>query len=183
MSDNRLQAIKLRKGGRSEIYSAIRKYLLGLFPDIDVVQAYQSNAPMPTEDYISMWILYEKRTSFNQKEYFPSQNMAASETNTNVYVQLDFYGKDADWRQRSFCGLFTDIFCFDNTPAPLSPIEIFDVKYTPVQDEHLNWIPRWSVTAVYNFNSVTSHPQLFVDILEIETIDSITITEVTNGNI
>ena len=74
-----------------DIYTEVRAMLLGLF-SCEVVRGYSNNVPLPRPPFVVMNILNETAAATNEHAYAVSDETAAFSRQSEIQMQLDFYG-------------------------------------------------------------------------------------------
>lgn len=141
----------------NDIYTDVRRYLLLLFPDNEVVQGYGNNVPLPNAPFILMNIITE--TDLNAHTSIYSGNgIGKVSRSVEIAMQLDFYGKDSGERARIFQNLWRDYYACDRLEK-CQPLYSDNLRYIPLTNEEQNYEERWSVTAYLTYNPTITHEQ------------------------
>lgn len=145
-----------------EIYIDLRQYLLSLFPDCEVIQAYGNNTPLPNAPFISMNIIHESEMNTQIHEWHVSDGLADVIRSIETTFQLDFYGKDSGRRARVFSALWRDFHACDGL-AVCKPLYTENARYLPLSNEEQEFEERWSITASLTYNPAVTHAQDFIN--------------------
>lgn len=150
------------------IFTALRSFLIELFPDIEVRQAQQNNVPMPTGDFILMTEISRTRLATNHRSY--TEDTQTIKTPTEIVIQLDFYGGEATERVQKFVSLFFDDYAYTRFPDGIKPLYATDPKQMPLITAEANFLKRWITEAHLQFNPSFDNPM--------ETFEVITTTSI-----
>ena len=143
----------------SDIYKDIRAYIKGLF-NIEAVQGYSNNVPMPNGSFVVMRILFNRAISTNWHEYDIEQDQAQVTQSREVTMQLDFY--NAPNQAQTFVQLWRDYHACDGLNV-VQPLYANDARFMPITNEEKNYESRYIVEAVMQYNPVVTHEQVFID--------------------
>lgn len=149
----------------ADIYIDVRRYLLSMFPDNEVVQGYSNNVPLPNAPFILMNIITE--TDLNtQINEFSGSGKATSARSVETAMQLDFYGKESGERARVFQNLWRDYYACEWLQK-CQPLYSDNLRYIPLTNEEQNYEERWSVTAYLTYNPTITHDQDYVNSVDV----------------
>lgn len=149
-----------------DVFVALRNFLIGLFPDIAVIQAQQNRAPPPMDDFIVMSKIGKRRLATNLRTY---TNTDEQKTQNNVMpteytVQVDFYGEGSGDRVQTFCTLFFDYYACDSFPDNVRPLYVTDPQQIPLISGEKQFLERWKTEAKIQINPVVSVPMDFMEV-------------------
>lgn len=149
------------KISHDDLYADVRRYLLELFPDVEVIRGYGNNMPLPPDGFILMNIIHETNLSTSVSDYDGDENTATVEKTVEVMMQIDFYGETSGNMARIFSNLWRDyhaaerlLFC--------QPLYCDAPKFLPMNNEFSEFEERWMATVYLNYNPAVKHSQDFV---------------------
>lgn len=144
----------------TDIYTDVRRYLLSLFPDNEVIQGYGNNVPLPNSPFVLMNIITE--TDLNaQINTFDGDDTATASRSVETALQLDFYGSRSGERARVFQNLWRDYHACEHLEK-CQPLYSESIRYIPLTNEEQNFEERWSITAYLTYNPTITHRQDYV---------------------
>lgn len=147
---------------QAEIYKDVRRYLLGLFPDCEVIQGYSNNVPLPNAPFILMNIIRESEMNTQINEWKPLDGLADVTRSIEVAMQLDFYGVDSGRNVRVFSTLWRDYHACERLEV-CQPLYADEARYIPLTNEEQEFEARWSITASLTYNATVTHTQDFIE--------------------
>lgn len=92
-----------------DIYTEVRAMLLGLF-SCEVVRGYNNNVPLPKPPFVVMNILNEAAAATNEHAYAVADETAAVSRQSEIQMQLDFYGAEAGRMAQKTVLLWRDFY-------------------------------------------------------------------------
>lgn len=149
----------------TDIYTDIRRYLLSLFPDNEVIQGYSNNVPLPNSPFILMNIITESDLNTQINEY-DGNGQATATRSVETALQLDFYGTESGNRARIFQNLWRDYHACEMLEK-CRPLHADNLRYIPLADEEQNFEERWNVTAYLTYNPTITHSQDYVQSVDV----------------
>lgn len=157
------------------VYVAVEAFLAFILPNgTPTVRGLQNRVPTPAGEYVLMQAMLHKRLATNITVYTdddPDAGTRAIQQNTQVEVQLDFYGAQAHdwaimaetlWRDEQGCALLGP------TCQPLHADNAIQIPHVTAEDEFQE---RWTLRAFLQYNPVTTLPQQFADALQVDIIN------------
>lgn len=163
------------------VFTKVRAFLLdaalGVVPAGTIVLRGPINrTAQPSADHIVITPTYRRRLRTNVEvdvDPFPLPDPGAVEieTGTQLHVQVDFYGaQGSDW-----CAAFTNIWRSEyavNYLAPeCAPLYADEGRMIPLTTGEEQYLERWAVTAVLQYNPVTTVLQQFAGEASVTLID------------
>ena len=81
----------------SDVFTALRMFLMMMFPSVEVIQAQDNNVPPPKGAFITMNNVGKRRLATNSRSYTDTEDQQTQDTvmPTEYSVQVDFYGEEA----------------------------------------------------------------------------------------
>lgn len=160
----------------SEVFKALRAFILAAAPDItECVQGQQNAISGPLADhYVVMWPTSRTRLATNEREYDKDTATRGVSASTRVVIQIDVHGvRCADITQR-IVTLFRDIYAtefFKNLDLGVTPLYCDDGKQLPFSTGEKSWENRWVLYAELQITPIVSTSYQFADTLGSETIE------------
>ena len=160
------------------VYVDLKAFLVsvtGLDPSL-VIQGLPNRSAMPpaAPGFVMMELTRSARLRTNLDEWDttnPAPTDVTSEQGTELRMQLDLYGAaSADWAVMLSTLLRDEIGCVALTPT-CQPLYTDDPILAPLDDSEEQYEQRWVITAVLQYNPVTSTPMQFADTLTIDLIN------------
>lgn len=149
----------------TDIYTDVRRYLLSLFPDNEVVQGYSNNVPLPNPPFILMNLITE--TDLNtQINGFHGNGQATVTRSVETALQLDFYGEESGNRARIFQNLWRDYYTCEIL-GKCQPLYSDNLRYIPLTNEEQEFEERWNITAYLTYNPTITHGQDYVQSVDV----------------
>lgn len=164
-----------------DLYTAMGNFIqLVLGTDIPVVQG-QSNAvaspPVATDGgtppsgFVQMQAFIDKRTTTNQNTYDPVNQLQASQSNTQVEVQLDFYGPlSMNWAKMVSTLLRDEYGCTNLAPS-CQPLWADEAIQSALVDGEEQYEERWTLRSYVQYNPVTTVGQQSATALSVVVIN------------
>ena len=149
-----------------DVLTALRNYLIVLFPAVEVVQTQDNGVPMPKGGFIAMNNVNKVRLSQNVDSYLDPLTPIGEKrilTPTNFTIQLDFYGDaSCDWATEVMATFF-DGYGFEAFPENIKPLYTNDPIQVPLINGEQQWEQRWKLDVSLQYNPVVSTPMQFFD--------------------
>lgn len=133
-----------------------------------VMRAPINRVAQPAVNHVIMTHLFFKRLRTNVTTYddpAPESDpgTAIAEQGTEVHIQIDFYGlQAANWAQ-AFETVFRSEFATDALAPTCAPLHADEARMIPLTTGEEQYLERYAVTAVLQYNPVTATPQQFAD--------------------
>lgn len=144
-----------------DLYTDIRKYLLSLFPDCEVIRGYSNNVPLPKTPFMLMNIINETDLNTNIDYFHKTEGIGQISRSVEVAMQIDFYGESSSYSSRVFANLWRDYHACSRLER-CQPLYIDPPKYLPLSNEYAEFEQRWMVTAYMTYNPIVTYEQDFV---------------------
>lgn len=161
------------------VMNALGTFLVSIVPaGTKVLRGPIDRAAAPNVDYVLMTPVYRNRLRTNLygdnvPPVGPDPNGTTDlEQGTQLEVQVDFYGdaSSGDW-----CAEFTTVFRSEAGSIALAPIcqplYADDGRMLPLVTGEEQYLERWMVRAVLQYNPVTSVVTQYADTLNVVTIN------------
>ena len=100
-----------------DIYTEVRAMLLGLF-SCEAVRGYGNNVPLPKPPFVVMNILNETDAATNEHAYAAADKAAAVSRQSEIQMQLDFYGAEAGQMAQKTVLLWRDFYACERRCMP-----------------------------------------------------------------
>lgn len=157
-----------------DVLSKLRAFLLGIVPTGTIVLVGPLNrTAQPATDHVIITPTTRKRlrTNVDTDVDTPGDGHTQMEQGTKLGVQVDFYGTLAgDW-----CAMFTTAFRDEYGVTALAPtcapLYADDGRMMPSVTGEEQFLDRWMVDAMLQYNPVTTIPQQFFDSAEVGLIN------------
>ena len=158
---------------QADLFTALRAFILGLIT-CEVVQGLGNGVPMPLGSFIAMTALYQNRLSTNVDNFAdptPTTGSKTAQQSTQYTVQIDCYGPlSSDWAVMLSTMLRDEYACLAMAPN-VQPLSADDPKMLPLIDGEQQYEQRWAVTALLQYNPVTSTQMQFFDAATVGLVD------------
>lgn len=150
---NRMLAVDIVE---RDIYVAMRSFILGVLPGIDVIQGYGNGTPMPKDGFICMTLLFKQRLATNIHDYDETTYDIAHKMQCDM--QIDCYGlSSGDWAAL-LTTLLRDDYATSRFPANIQPLYCDDARQMDFENDSQQYENRWMFTSKIQFNPVYSRP-------------------------
>lgn len=155
-----------------DVFTSVRAFLLVIVPAGTIVLRGPVNrAAQPVADHIVITPTYRKRLRTNQYTDDAVAGTTAIEEGAQLDIQTDCYGDTLapDWAAMIETVWRSEYAC--TALAPFAPLYADDARQIPLETGEEQYLERWMVRTVMQYNPVTTIPQDFADALEVTTID------------
>lgn len=163
------------------LFVKVRAWLLTLVPvGTEIVRGYVNRVPQPTADHIVITALFERRlrTNLNRYEddgYGSTPGTREIEQGTEIHFQFDYYGASAANLAAVVSTLWRDEAAVAALAPDMAPLYIDDARnMTHVFGEE-QYVPRFTSTAVAQYNPTVTVPQQFADAAEVGLVEADTL--------
>lgn len=156
----------------AQVFADVRAFLLTIVPAGTIVLRGPVNrTAQPVDDHIVITPTYRKRLRTNQYTDDPIADTTAMEEGVQLDVQTDCYGGTLapDWAT-----MIETVWRSEYATAALTvcqPLYADDARQIPLETGEEQYLQRWMVRAVLQYNPVTTTPQQFADALTVVTVD------------
>ena len=152
---------------KSEVMADIRQAILVILPTATVVQGQSNRVSPPKGNVIYITAVSQKRLATDETEYSDPYPLAGSQTMQMAMqygVQIDCYGESSNdnaetistvFRSEYGCSLFTVV----------QPLYADDAIQIPLISGEQQFIERWLINAIFQYNPSFSTDQQFADTL------------------
>lgn len=157
----------------TDVYTKLGAFvaaMLGLDPG-QVVQGYPNRVAMPLGPFVLMTGITKKRLRTNVDNYqsttdpAPAPGPVTAEQGQQITVQLDCYGPQAsDWSDILSTLLRDNVGCLALAPV-CQPLYADDPIRAPLTNAEMQYEDRWIVSALIQYNPVTTTAQEFATAL------------------
>lgn len=157
----------------TDVYTALGDFIvamLGLNPG-QVIQGYPNRTAMPVGPFVAMTAMLKKRLRTNVDNYqsttdpAPAPGPVTSEQGQQVTVQLDVYGPESsDWADILTTLLRDNVACLALAPK-CQPLYADDPIRAPLTDAEAQYDDRWIISALIQYNPITTTAQEYATVL------------------
>lgn len=164
---------------QDDVFTALRAMLLGIVPAGTIVlRGPVDRAAQPVGDHIVITPLFRARLRTNIPTDHPPPDgpdpngTVSYEQGTRLEIQVDFYGETAasNWMD-AFTTVFRSEYAVDALAPTCAPLYADDGRMVPLVTGEEQYLERWMVRAVLQYNPVTTAPQQYADTLGITLIN------------
>jgi len=141
-----------------------------------VLRGPLNRTAQPAVDHAVMTPLFFKRLRTNVDSYddpAPESDpgTALFEEGIEQHIQLDFYGaQSANWATAA-SNVFRSAYAVDALAPTCAPLYADEARMIPLVTGEEQYLERWSLTAVLQYNPVTVVPQQFADAAEVVLVE------------
>lgn len=164
-----------------DLYTAIGNFVqlvLGTDIPVEVGQTNRVASPQvatdggpPPAGFVQMQGFIDKRTTTNQDAFDPINQLLAAQSNTQVRVQLDFYGPlSMNWAKMVSTLLRDDYGCANLAPT-CQPLWADEAIQSALVDGEMQYEERWTLQAYVQYNPVTTVGQQSATALAVTVIN------------
>lgn len=157
----------------TDVYTALGNFIvamLGLNAG-QVIQGYPNRDSMPVGPFVAMTAMLKKRLRTNidnfagTSEVAPAPGPVTSEQGQQVTVQLDCYGpQSSDWSDILTTLLRDNVACLALAPK-CQPLYADDPIRAPLTNAELQYEDRWIISALIQYNPITTTAQEYATVL------------------
>lgn len=128
-------------------FIAVRAFLLSVLPTgVEVIQAQDNGVPMPLGPFVAMNATRLTRLSTNYDAW--TDTTRATVTDSQLVMQLDFYGPDSGAQATIAQTMFRDATAADAFPANIRPLSADDPVQLPLINAEGQFEQRWKLEAL-----------------------------------
>lgn len=141
-----------------------------------VIQGPINRAAQPAVDHVIITPTHRRRLRTNVEvdvdPYpLPDPGSVQIETGTEMRVQVDFYGaQSADWAA-TFVAIWRSEYAVQHLAPECAPLYADDARMIPLVTGEDQYLERWTVSAMLQYNPVTTTPQQFAGAAEVTVIN------------
>jgi hypothetical protein len=153
------------------LFIALRAFILSFISGVEVVQGLGNGVPMPENAFIAITAVGQRRLATNETTYDADGDERTIKKSTEYSIQVDCYGPLSSdhateiemlWRDGYACDFLLSYGC--------QPLFCTDATQSALVTGEENYAQRWMLTAVLQFNPVTTVAQEFADVLEVDIV-------------
>lgn len=163
------------------VFTKLRAYLLdpdaGIVPvGTPVLRGPINRAAQPAADHVIMTAIHNRRLRTNVETDvdpypLPGAGSVRIEKGTAVTVQIDFYGvQSANWLD-VFTTIWRSEYACRHLAPECQPLYADEGRMVPLTTGEEQYLERWTVSAMLQFNPVTTTPQQFAGVAEVTVIN------------
>jgi hypothetical protein len=163
-----------------QLFAKLRAFILTIVPaGTEVIQGLDNRVPPPEGPYVVMTEILQQRLATNEAAYTDTgnpgppedQGTRAVQEQTQVDVQLDFYGDTAADNAKMVSKLLRDDYGCEQLQPVAAPLYADQARQMPYKTGEEQYNRRWTVLASLQYNPVTTLPQQFADAADVEVIN------------
>lgn len=165
----------------TDVFTKIRSFLIdtnyGIVPaGTRVLRGPINNAAQPADPHVIMTPLLRRRIRTNQETDVdpypaPLPGEIRMEAGMEVTIQADFYGPEAETWAQTFATVWRSEYGVRHLAPTLAPLYADDARMMPLVTGEEQYLERWLVRAVLQYNPVTVTPQEFAGSATVEIIN------------
>lgn len=153
------------------LFIALRAFILSFISGVEVVQGLGNGVPMPDGPFIAITASTQRALATNETTYDADDDTRAIKRSTEYSIQVDCYGPNSSdhateigmlWRDSYGCDFLLSYGC--------QPLFASDPTQSALVNGEENYEQRWMITAVLQFNPVTTVAQEFADALAVDIV-------------
>lgn len=158
-----------------QVFTALRSYLLVLFPTVEVVQGLDNRVPMPAGDFITMTAMTADGLSRPTLGFVDTETLhqMSALSPTKKMVQVDFFGETGNDRAVTLKSLFNNEWSCNQFSANIKPLSTSEARRIDFSGEDQQNIIRWSIDLDLQYNPTVTVPMQFADELGAELIKNV----------
>jgi hypothetical protein len=162
------------------VFTKLRAYMLdpdaGIVPvGTPVIRGPINRAPQPAVDHVILTPVYRRRLRTNVEtdvDPFPAPGGTVRiEQGTQLNIQVDFYGAQASSWLDAFSTIWRSEYAVAALAPECAPLYADEGRMVPLTTGEEQYLERWTVTAVLQYNPVTTTPQQFAGTAEVTVIN------------
>lgn len=159
-----------------DIFTILRAFIASIVPTgTEIVQAQDNKVPMPVSAFVAMNNIGQTRlnTNINKWASTGSPTSQSTETHVEYRMQVDCYGEDASSWAAMIANLFRDNYATDffaSLNQNIQPLYADNPIQIPLITGENQYLQRWRMVAVMQYNPVITTLQDFADTLTINVV-------------
>lgn len=158
------------------VYTDLRAFLLAVLEaPVEVIQGLGNRVPQPLGDHVVMTASFQGRLSTNIHTYddpFPVvPGELAIEMKTRVDIQLDCYGANSASMATVLMAVLRDPVACEALAPTCQPLYCDEARLIPLVTGEEQYLERWSLTGVLQYNPVITTPQQFAGAATVELVN------------
>jgi hypothetical protein len=148
-----------------QVFTALRSYLLVLFPSVEIVQGLDNRVPMPACDFITMTAVTANGLSRPRLGFIDTEllHQMTAMSPTKKTIQVDFYGETGNDRVVTLKALFNNEWSYNQFSANIKPLSTGEARRIDFSGEDQQNIIRWSIDLDLQYNPIVTVPMQFAD--------------------
>jgi hypothetical protein len=160
----------------TDLYTKVRAFILDIVPTGTlVIRGPVNRAAQPAADHVVITLVARKRLRTNVTTYSdpsPTTGTAALEEGVQREMQVDFYGDTLapDWAAMFETVWRSEYACRALAPT-CQPLYADEARQMPLVTGEEQYLERWMVRAMLQYNPVTTTVQEFADTLVVDLIN------------
>jgi len=155
---------------QSDVQTALRAFLAGILPGIDIVEGQDNRVPEPSApDFVVMTAIRRRRIETNV-DTCPTNSTESVLQPTEVVFQLDVHGPESADNAQIITTLFRDSYAttaFAASGFDVAPLYADDPRQVPFINAEQQFETRWIVEAFLQANQVVTVPQDSANIVSV----------------
>lgn len=152
------------------IFVAVRAFVVGLIPGVEVVQGLTNLTPMPVGEFICLTATAQKRLATNHITYSGTNEREVKQP-TEYSIQVDCYGPNASDYATTLSAMWRDDYGCIALESIGAPLYSTDATQMPLVNGEQNYEQRFTFTALLQFNPVVTVPQQYADELNLNLVE------------
>lgn len=161
---------------KGDLFTALRTFLLTVVPaGTEVIQGIENRVAMPVGPYVLMTLTYQQRLATNEDSYgdpYPTPGGTKSmDMSARVDIQLDCFGPDSLATATMLQTVLRDETGCTALAPTLQPLYTDDPRMIPLTTGEEQYLERWMLMGVFQYNPVTVTSQDFAGTLAVALID------------
>ena len=154
----------------SDVLTALRSFIVGLIPSVEVVRGLGNRVPMPPAPFIAITTILQKRLATNVDTYNAEQQQM-SQADMQVDVQIDCYGPNSLSWATILAILLRDPYGCDQLSPNCQPLYADEPRMMPLIDAEQQYEERWMLQASLQYNPVVTITQQSATVANVELIE------------
>jgi len=163
---------------KSTIFTKLRTFIQSII-NCEVIQGFGNLTAMPVGGFIVITPLFMDRLSTNYNTFHdgsydlpaPTPGIQQSQQAVQYTIQIDCYGISSNEWANAITTLWRDDFGCQSLLPDCQPLYADNPKQMALIDGEQNYTQRWAITAVMQYNPVTTVPMEFFDSTIFDMID------------
>lgn len=152
------------------LFIALRAFLLSFISGVEVVQGLGNGVPMPEGPFIAITAANQRSLATNETTY-DGVDERTIKRSTEYSIQVDCYGPLSSDQATEIAMLWNDAYGVEFLlPYGCQPLFNSEPTQSALVNGEENYEQRWMLTAVLQFNPVTTVAQEFADVLAVDIV-------------
>jgi len=158
-----------------DVFTSLKIFIAAILPaGTEIDQAQDNLVSMPAGPFVAMNNVGTRRLSTNTGTYADSGTNPGSkgvQASLEYTIQLDFYGPDAASWANMIQIMFRDEYATASFPSNIQPLYADDPMQIPLISGEEQYVQRWKLNAVLQFNPTVTVDQDFAGALTVDLIN------------